>query len=112
MDCSNVVNEVTSNLRIVAEKVTLGQVFRRVLRCYPVNIIPRMLLSTLIHVLSGGLTVGPLVAAVPQTASPRRNNKRKTCEVMALDIWCSQYKEREVEGSVEFRVGKIERESK
>jgi hypothetical protein len=50
------------HIGFVVDNMTLGQVFLRVLRFYPVSIMPPRPLRTSIS--SGGWTIGPLVAAV------------------------------------------------
>jgi hypothetical protein len=54
------------HVRLVVDKAALGQVSLRVLLFSPVSIIPPLLH---IHVSSGGWTMGPLAAAVPQRHS-------------------------------------------
>jgi hypothetical protein len=56
------------HVRFVVDKVALGQVFLRVLRFSPANIIPPSL-SKLVLVSSGGRTICPVVAAVQRHKS-------------------------------------------
>jgi hypothetical protein len=62
-----VVGAQISPMGFVSDKVALGQVSLRVLRYFPVSIIPPLLH---IHYVSpGGWKIGPLAAAVPQRHS-------------------------------------------
>jgi hypothetical protein len=61
-----------AHVGFVVDKVALGQIFLRILRSSPVNIIPPLFH---IHSYIWGMGNG-LAAAVPQRYSPPRNNNK------------------------------------
>jgi hypothetical protein len=65
------------------DKVTLGQVYLRVMRFLPVDIVPSVLHT---HTSPGGQTTGPLVVAVQRQSRPLdMNNNRNNLSPLWLD---------------------------